>query len=46
MDKFELAPKDEGYAKLYDPNINPSITNVFAAAAFRFGHSLVASQLQ
>lgn len=46
MEKFELAPKEEGYAQLYDATVNPSITNVFAAAAFRFGHSLVASQLQ
>jgi len=25
----------------YDENINPSVTNVLATAAFRFGHTLV-----
>lgn len=46
MDKFELTPKDEGQTRLYDSNLNAGITNVFATAAFRFGHSLVGNLLQ
>ena len=46
MDKFELTPRDSGFTQLYDDTLNPSITNVFATAAFRFGHSLIQSHMQ
>ncbi|KAK6621977.1 hypothetical protein RUM44_001784 [Polyplax serrata] len=46
MEKFELTPKEEGQPTLYNEGINPSITNVFATAAFRFGHSLVGGIMQ
>lgn len=45
MEKFELTPKDEGQPILYNEGINAGVTNVFATAAFRFGHSLVGGSL-
>lgn len=35
-----------GEYKGYDPNVNPTIANVFATAAFRFGHSLINPMIQ
>ncbi|XP_014241240.1 peroxidase-like [Cimex lectularius] len=45
MDRSSLSPKDRGWANLYDPNLNGGITNVFATAAFRYGHSQIQSFL-
>ncbi|XP_055523825.1 uncharacterized protein LOC129717733 [Wyeomyia smithii] len=38
---FNLELETSGFYKGYDPSTNPTVTNEFAAAAFRFGHSLI-----
>ncbi|KQS52308.1 uncharacterized protein Dere_GG11318, isoform C [Drosophila erecta] len=38
---FDLELMPSGYYERYSPKVNPTVANAFAAAAFRFGHSLV-----
>lgn len=45
MKRFSLFSPSEGYSNDYDNEINPSMTNEFTAAAFRFGHSTVQGRL-
>ena len=46
MQDSQLTPVENGYQKQYDSRVNPSMANVFATAAFRFGHSLVQGQME
>ncbi|XP_012253358.2 uncharacterized protein LOC105684530 isoform X2 [Athalia rosae] len=41
MKAFDLEVTRKGYYEGYDPTVNPNVANSFAAAAYRFGHSLV-----
>ena len=41
MEKFGLYPLSSGFSDDYSGDFDPRITNPFAAAGFRFGHSLI-----
>ncbi|GAF70526.1 unnamed protein product, partial [marine sediment metagenome] len=40
-----LGPNALSKYKGFDPEVNPQLTNEFAAAAYRFGHSMVATDM-
>ncbi|CAG0893147.1 unnamed protein product [Darwinula stevensoni] len=46
MGNFGIRVGEARYRYDYDPSINPSVTNAFAAAAFRFGHTLIQGLVQ
>ena len=41
INTYGLFPLASGYSQDYDTSFDPRITNEFATAAFRFGHSLI-----
>ncbi|XP_008555718.1 chorion peroxidase [Microplitis demolitor] len=46
MEKFGLVLEKHNYWDGYDPSVNPSVIDAFAAAAFRFGHSLLPTAVE
>lgn len=46
MAQMDLNPKDAGYDKSYDPEVDPTICNSFAASSFRFAHTLLPGLLK
>merc|ERR1711944_230129 len=46
MQRHGLILQKDGYFNGYDAYTNPSVTNGFASAAFRFGHSLLPSTIE
>ncbi|CAL4123854.1 unnamed protein product [Meganyctiphanes norvegica] len=46
MEDFGLLPLRSGFANSYRENVDPTINNVFAAAAFRYGHTLISSSMK
>ena len=44
METFGMFPLSAGFSTDYDDSFDPRINNEFAAAAFRFGHSLVSGR--
>merc|ERR1712241_862601 len=45
MTTFDLFPQTSGYTNSYNERLDPRITNEFASAAFRFGHSMMPKQV-
>ena len=41
MEVYGILPQSRGYYKGHDPRIDPGVSNAFAGAAFRMGHTLI-----
>ena len=45
MKKFRLRPLKGGYNIKFDSKQDPRVPNVFAAASFRFGHTMIPEEV-
>ncbi|KAK4295988.1 hypothetical protein Pmani_031488 [Petrolisthes manimaculis] len=46
METFGLVPRKSGYSPGYRKDIDSTITNAFATAAFRYGHTLISGSMK
>lgn len=46
MSQLDLNPKEAGYDTSYDPDVEPTVCNSFAASSFRFAHTLLPGLLK
>ena len=46
MERYMLYPIDKGFTNQYDDDFDPRVTNAFATAAFRFGHSQIPGEIR
>ena len=45
MQDYELAPKQTGYADVYNSSVDPTVMNVFSTAAFRCVYAIMHSDI-
>ena len=43
---FNLVPFTKGFSNVYMDELDPRVSNAFAAAAFRIGHTLITSVIE
>ena len=46
VENYNLVPLTTGFSNVYRTDFDPSVSNAFAAAAFRIGHTLITSVIK